>query len=180
MDEKTAFFNKYKYAAIIQHILYGVPASITLAQAAIESNYGKSALAKNANNFFGIKAYSNPDNLSVYYASDDLANEPFRMYDSARHSFRDHSIFLKENPRYKNLFFSDDYVSWAVGLKTAGYATASNYAASLISVIQNNDLAKYDYYSNNKYLMALLLALILFILIFTAFKIYKKWHLSQK
>lgn len=169
-QEKTAFFNRYKYAAIWEHIYTGVPASITLAQAAIESNYGTSALFVNANNAFGIKAYSNPHNFPLYYATDDLINEPFRSYPNVRTSFKDHSDFLLENSRYNSLFLTSDSSAWADGLKVAGYATNPNYNTILKSIIKDNDLEKYDFYGDHKYFI-IISAIVL--LAFIAFLIYK-------
>lgn len=173
-QEKNNFFNRYKYAAIWEHIYSGIPASITLAQAAIESNYGRSGLFVNAKNAFGIKAYSNPDNLPVYYANDDLIGEPFRMYPTVRDSFADHSKFLEENSRYAFLFSSNDPYYWADGLKIAGYATAPNYNTALKEIINTYDLKKYDIYGNNKYLLLISAILILALLIFTIYKLIKK------
>lgn len=176
-EQKKQFFNRYKWAAIWEHIYSGVPASVTLAQAAVESNYGTSSLFKNANNAFGIKAYSNPDNLPVYYATDDAINEPFRKYKTVRDSFADHSDFLQENPRYSFLFNSDSAYYWADGLKQAGYATSPTYPALLKNVIDDNDLIKYDFYGNNKYLIlfgAILFLICLGLLIYLLYKKYSK------
>ena len=55
-DSRTAFFEKYAAAAMEEQKRYGIPASVTLAQMALESYYGQSALARQDNNYFGIKA----------------------------------------------------------------------------------------------------------------------------
>lgn len=169
-QEKTNFFNRYKYAAIWEHIYTGIPASVTLAQAAIESNYGTSNLFINAKNAFGIKAYSNPDNLPVYYASDDLINEPFRKYKTVRDSFADHSSFLLTNSRYNSLFLSSDSTAWAKGLKLAGYATNQNYDNILITIIKDNNLKRFDFYGNNKYFIIISFSLIALFILFLLYK----------
>lgn len=156
------FIKKYKWVAIWNHIRYGIPASITLAQGIIESNSGNSTLATKANNFFGIKAYSNPENLPVFYATDDKVGEPFRMYDSAGDSFKDHSIFLLSNKRYTDTLNAGNYVEFSIELKKAGYATSPTYASTIVSTIEKYNLSKYDNIGNNKWLYVSLL--ILFIL----------------
>ena len=122
----------------------GIPASITLAQACLESSDGNSLLAVEANNHFGIKCanWSGPG----YYQDDDAPNECFRKYNSAFESFDDHSNFLKSRPRYATLFELDpsDYKGWAYGLKKAGYATDPSYADRLIKIIEDFNLNRYD------------------------------------
>lgn len=161
----AAYTQTYKWLAIWEHILRGIPASITLAQGSLESNNGTSYLATKANNHFGIKAYSNPAGLPVIYANDDTTGEPFRKYDSPQGSYIDHSIFLQSNPRYSSLFDSSDFNTWADGLKAAGYATSPTYAETLKNIIKDNDLEKYDWYGKNKYwiLAGIIFAFLLFL-----------------
>lgn len=133
------YINKYKGIALDQEKKYGVPASITIAQGILESGAGKSGLTRNANNHFGIKAFGGWTG-PVYHAWDDEPNKSrFRVYGSAADSFRDHSLFLKNNSRYRSLFAKSvyDYRGWAIGLQKAGYATAKTYAASLIGFIDS-------------------------------------------
>lgn len=122
----------------------GIPASIKLAQAIVESAAGTSYLARVANNHFGIKCHgwSGPG----VYKDDDAPNECFRKYPSAEASFRDHSEFLRTRRRYAFLFELNplDYRAWAHGLKKAGYATNPRYPEKLISVIERYQLARYD------------------------------------
>jgi LysM repeat protein len=124
--------------------LYGIPASITLAQGLFESGSGNGELARVANNHFGIKCTTEWTGKG-YYKDDDAANDCFRVYANPEDSFRDHSEFLKR-PRYAKLFQLDknDYVGWAKGLKAAGYATNPNYPNLLINVIQKYSLDQYD------------------------------------
>lgn len=138
------YIEKYKTVAIQEMDLYGIPASITLAQGLFESGSGNSELARVANNHFGIKCNSQWQG-KTYYKDDDNHNDCFRVYNNAEDSYRDHSEFLKR-PRYANLFKLDknDYVGWANGLKAAGYATNPNYPNLLINVIQKYNLDQYD------------------------------------
>ena len=124
--------------------LYGVPASITLAQGILESSSGNGRLATEANNHFGIKCHD--WNGEKIYHDDDAKQECFRKYNDARYSFRDHSLFLKQRSRYSQLFQLkiDDYKGWAKGLKAAGYATDRKYPDKLISLIERYDLYKFD------------------------------------
>lgn len=133
------YINKYKDIALDQEKKYGVPATITLAQGILESGAGKSGLTRNANNHFGIKAFGGWTG-PIYQAWDDEPNKSrFRVYSTAAESFRDHSLFLKNNSRYRSLFSKSvyDYRGWAIGLQKAGYATATTYASALIGFIDS-------------------------------------------
>jgi LysM repeat protein len=136
-----------KFAPLAQNemSLYGIPASITLAQGILESNYGNSELTRNARNHFGIKCHSGWTGKG-YYMDDDAKNECFRVYDTDSESYRDHSDFLKNRERYAFLFELDatDYKSWAKGLQRAGYATNPQYANLLIRIIEDRNLTRFD------------------------------------
>lgn len=124
--------------------LYGIPASITLAQGVLESASGKGRLAVEANNHFGIKCHDwTGDKI---YHDDDASQECFRKYHDAKYSYRDHSLFLTKRSRYHKLFLleKDDYKGWAKELKAAGYATDRKYPDKLISLIERYQLQQYD------------------------------------
>lgn len=123
----------------------GIPASITLAQGILESNYGNSKLAVRANNHFGIKCGSNWKG-PTFIQDDDTEKECFRKYESVLHSYADHSNFLRGKERYTSLFNLDirDYKGWANGLQKAGYATNPNYATLLIRLIEERNLERFD------------------------------------
>lgn len=135
----------YKDIAMREMREYRIPASITLAQGLLESGAGNSALAREANNHFGIKCHKGWEG-KTYIMDDDAKNECFRKYKNAEDSFRDHSEFLATRSRYAALFELEitDYEGWAKGLKAAGYATNPKYAQLLIDRIELYDLAKYD------------------------------------
>jgi len=124
----------------------GIPASITLAQGILESNSGESALAKKANNHFGIKCKSDWKG-ETFTQDDDSKNECFRAYPTARESYIDHSNFLKTRPNYATLFQLDpvDDSAWAYGLKKAGYATAPDYPKKIMKVINDYELSQYNF-----------------------------------
>lgn len=132
-----AYIEEWKGTAVQQQADYGIPASITMAQAILESAAGQSELAKNARNHFGIKCTSEWFG-GVYYYDDDSKGECFRQYRDAAESFKDHSVFLKR-PRYTTCFeiAVEDYEGWARRLRECGYATDPNYAPKLIKLIQD-------------------------------------------
>ncbi len=140
------YIAQYKAIAMKEMKRTGVPASITLAQAIVESNSGESNLAKNHNNHFGIKCKSDWTGAKAYQ-DDDAKQECFRAYDAAELSFKDHSNFLKNRPNYVALFLLDpvDDTAWAYGLKKAGYATASDYPKKLLKIIDDYELAQYNF-----------------------------------
>lgn len=148
-QNRSALYEEYirQYAPLaVSHMeQYKIPASITLAQGLIESGAGRSDLARNNNNHFGIKCHSNWEGDRVFRA-DDGPNDCFRHYPSVDESFDDHSRFLAERQRYAVLFTYDitDYKRWAKGLQQCGYATDKAYANKLIKVIEDYELYHYD------------------------------------
>ncbi|WP_163717120.1 glucosaminidase domain-containing protein [Mangrovibacterium lignilyticum] len=143
---REEYIQKYRTLAVHEMQRCGIPASIKLAQACLESGNGNSELSQKSNNHFGIKCKSNWTGKRVFH-DDDMRNECFRHYNSVEESFIDHSNFLIANPRYSGLFQLEitDYKGWARGLKKAGYATAPHYAESLIKIIEDYKLYVYDH-----------------------------------
>lgn len=147
--QKTAtliYIDQYKDIAIKEMKRTGIPASITLAQGIVESNSGESNLALNFNNHFGIKCKTEWKGETTYQ-DDDTKKECFRVYPNANASFIDHSNFIKTRPNYASLFQLDpvDDSAWAIGLKKAGYATASDYANKLMKVIDDYELSQFNF-----------------------------------
>ena len=147
--QKTAtliYIDQYKDIAIKEMKRTGIPASITLAQGIVESNSGESNLAFNFNNHFGIKCKTDWKGETTYQ-DDDSKQECFRAYPNANASFIDHSNFIKTRPNYAPLFQLDpvDDSAWAIGLKKAGYATASDYANKLMKVIDDYELSQFNF-----------------------------------
>lgn len=138
------YIAKFKDIAISEMQRTGVPASIKLAQGILETQSGNGWLVQNSNNHFGIKCKNNWTGESVRY-DDDARQECFRKYPSAADSYKDHSEFLRNNPRYAFLFQfqEEDYKSWAYGLKQAGYATSTTYPQQLIKLIEDYNLQQY-------------------------------------
>ncbi len=138
------YIAKYADMAVEQMHTFGIPASITLAQGLLESGAGRSTLAREGNNHFGIKCHRDWQGDTML-RNDDAPDECFRVYDSPAQSYEDHSRFLSRK-RYQPLFALaiTDYTAWAKGLKECGYATDPNYAARLISIIETYSLYMYD------------------------------------
>lgn len=144
VDHIAEYIHSYKQYAMEDMLQYGIPASITLAQAILESGAGKGELTLKANNHFGIKCHDWTGE-SVRHDDDEL-QECFRKYSHPKYSFRDHSLFLTQRSRYRSLFSlkKDDYKGWARGLRKAGYATDPKYPDKLISLIERYELHRYD------------------------------------
>jgi hypothetical protein len=147
-QQKSAAFENYirKYSslAVQEEKKYKIPASITLAQALLESGAGQSVLARESNNHFGIKCHEWDGKR--YFKNAEKPNECFRAYRSVADSYRDHSLFLSGRSRYAPLFKlkKTDYIRWANGLQQYGYATDKRYARKLIQLIELYDLNRYD------------------------------------
>ena len=144
LDACEEYIQAYHQAAIHQQTRHRIPASITLAQGLLESSAGKSYLAIQGNNHFGIKCGNwTGDYL---YKQDDGRLERFRKYTSVEQSYEDHSHFIADRAHYKSLFElkPTDYVGWAHGLKRCGYASDPKYASKLIELIERYELHAYD------------------------------------
>lgn len=141
------YVNEYRDLAVQEMKLYKVPASITLAQAIYASKAGTNKVSKEANNHFGIMCHTKEWTGDTYYETENRNSDYcYRKYADAKASYRDHSLFLAERPRYANLFDlkADDYRAWAQGLKAAGYSGNARYADTLIALIEQYRLYDYD------------------------------------
>lgn len=149
---KNNYIDVYKDIALAEKQRSGILASITLGQGIFESGWGMAPLATQANNHFGIKCGSTWNGDTFAQRDDDRDNDGnliescFRVYQSAEHSFADHTDFLLSGKRYENLFAIEgsNYREWAYGLQRAGYATDSLYAEKLIRIIETYELYKFD------------------------------------
>ena len=143
---KFEYLKRYAQVSVEEMKIHKIPASITIAQALLESNAGRSNLAVKHKNHFGIKCYdqSNSKGACVAFYSDG-PNDRFRNYESVWSCFRDHSYFLKRS-RYAALYELNiqDYKAWSKGLKAAGYATDPGYSTKLIRLIERWDLHLLD------------------------------------
>jgi flagellum-specific peptidoglycan hydrolase FlgJ len=139
------YVERYAKIARTEREMYGIPASITLAQGLLESDAGGSRLSVESNNHFGIKCRSKCRGCTCRNYTDDSRYDMFRVFNSAWESYREHSKLLTGS-RYKHLLNLPitDYEGWAHGLKKAGYATDKRYAEKLIKIIEEMKLYKYD------------------------------------
>ncbi|MCY6960053.1 glycoside hydrolase family 73 protein [Clostridium brassicae] len=150
------FINKLTPEAIKLYKKYKILPSVTIAQAALESNWGKSKLASKSNNLFGIKADKSWTGKVVTMETkefyDKVINDKFRVYENVDKSLQDYGKFLIENKRYKKygVFLSNHYIEQAQAIEKSGYSTVENkdgekiYAKLLIDIIKENDLQIID------------------------------------
>lgn len=144
------FIDKYAPGAIRSMQSTGVPASVTLAQAILESGWGRSGLTRQGFNFFGIKGEGPAGSITmrtreVYDGRSVYVNAAFRKYHNAAESFIDHGKMLRRMSRYAPAFrHRNDPEQFARELQKAGYATDPNYANSLISIIRQYRLDRFD------------------------------------
>ncbi|USS90202.1 glycoside hydrolase family 73 protein [Fructilactobacillus carniphilus] len=143
------FINQVRPGAIMAWKQYGVLPSVAIAQAIIESGWGSSSLAAQNHNLFGIKGAWNGQ--AVFLPTQEFSGggyvtitDSFRSYPDWSTSIQDYGDFLRNNSRYANLIGVRDYVSVANALHEDGYATAPDYAQTLISCIQHNHLDRVD------------------------------------
>ena len=131
----------------------GVPASVTLAQAILESDWGRSKLTRDAKNLFGIKAHRGPGTAGVYNietwevlgGANVTVMAAFKAYTSLSDSIVDHGRWFHENSRYRRaLQVRDDPREFARAINDAGYATDPAYSAKLIALMERHDLFAYD------------------------------------
>lgn len=145
IDSAFKFIQQHQHFAIEQMNVYGIPASVTLAQAIYESGSGSSYLCRKGNNFFGIKCHREWGGDTLI-KDDEERNECFRAYTSIEQCYEDRVLFLSSRSRYHFLFQLplNDYKRWCLGLQEAGYATNKNYALTLIYIIEKYKLFKLE------------------------------------
>ena len=127
--------------------------SLMIAQACLESNYGKSKLSALHHNYFGIKASTSWKGNTVIYQTKEVVNgksitveQPFRSYPTLVAGFADRVKFLQVNKRYtiNGVFKSSTPEEQAKAFLKAGYATDPAYPQKLISIMENYNLKQYD------------------------------------
>lgn len=148
---KQEFIDKYKEIAIQQQLKYGIPASITLSQAILESSYGTSRQAKECNNFFGVKKGESWKGDTKDYLDDHDKPEPFRKYSNPEQSFEDHSKILTVNngqvaQKCKKIS-ATNYQGWAHAIAYSGYCNlkgSATYEKKLLGEISDYNLHSID------------------------------------
>lgn len=150
-----SFFTKLKPYVIKDMQDNKILASLTAAQAFIESAKGNSGLAVNANNLFGIKGSYNGQSITMrtteYY--NGIAHKvyaAFRKYPSWQESIADHSGLFNRMARYKNLRGETNYVKACNNVAADGYATSPTYATTLLNCINKFRLYEWDAEASGK------------------------------
>lgn len=144
-----SFLNKLKPYVLKDMQETKILASLTAAQAFIESNKGNSGLTQKCNNLFGIKGkYNGQGELfwtTEYYSGIKTRVQAyFRKYPSWQESITDHSSLFNRLDRYKNLRGETDYVKACTNVRLDGYATSPTYTTTLINTIKKYNLDAWD------------------------------------
>jgi len=153
LEEKKAFLEQVAPWAQAGATKYAVPASVTLAQVILESNWGQSQLSREAFNYFGIKTARSSDpylelpTTEVIEGREVKLLQRFRRFASAEACFDFRGRWLSTSKRYAPAMFAGRLGQVNVfcdQLQACGYATDPDYAAKLKRVIVSQALLKYD------------------------------------
>jgi flagellum-specific peptidoglycan hydrolase FlgJ len=147
-----AYVQQFRATAIEVGWDSGVPPAIILAVGALESGWGRSDLAQEGKNHFGMKGKGTQGARYCSPTQEFINGRPkrvkacFRAYENAEESYRDFVDWLRNDQRYAGLFELSwkDYEGWAHGLQEAGYATDPAYAEKLIRMVEKYRLHKVD------------------------------------
>jgi flagellum-specific peptidoglycan hydrolase FlgJ len=139
---------------------YKILASLVIAQACLESNFGKSGLAQKGKNLFGVKGSYNGQSVTMRTHEYERGKKvwidaPFRKYPSWYESLEDlarlyHNGVSWDKNKYRPIIGETNYVMACKKVQECGYCTDPNYAAKLINIIEKYDLTKYDRVGNKK------------------------------
>lgn len=154
-EMQRSFINDIEEVAIENYETYRILPSITIAQAILESDWGRSTLSSEYNNYFGIKSHNwdgESVNLETKEFYDETIEDAFRVYNRMEDSVKDHGEFLATHDRYEQngLFNGSTYMEQAVALEDAGYSTIENehgekiYSEQLAQIIQQHQLQLID------------------------------------
>lgn len=150
-QEQQDFIEQLGSAAQKTYSQYGILPSMTVAQAILESGWGRSSLSALYYNFFGMKADSTYTGESVVLRTGEevngvmiTVNGTFRVYHSFEEGIEGYYQFITGYERYSNLIGETDYKEACYKIKADGWATASNYAEYLISLIESYNLTRFD------------------------------------
>lgn len=147
------YLQKYRYLSVELNQETAIPIPIIMAIAGLESNWGKSELALQANNHFGIKDKEEWQGwtyckLTTEYQGWLAFTEEacFRKYPLIKESYQDFGYFIKTRKNYSNLQYipSWNYRAWAEGLQQGGYATDPAYVEKILRIIWRYHLYEYD------------------------------------
>lgn len=154
--DQRAFLESIAPAARNSQRRYGVPASVVIAQAVLETGWGTSEVARTARNYFGMTCGPNgggPIAAGCVAGTDRFCDRTgcrpgaasFRAYHTMADSFADHGRQLKTNPRYRSAYKARSRPATFVRrMAKAGYATDPGYAGRVIAIINKYKLNKYN------------------------------------
>lgn len=150
--DTEGFINKVGPLAVKDMKESGILASVTVAQAILESAWGQSTLATRSNNYFGIKASAGWQGGVTNMATEEYDKtkgyytivDGFRKYKDLEESIKDHSEFLLVNSRYKGIQYETDPQKAITLIWNAGYATSPDYVKVVMKLIKDYDLTKFD------------------------------------
>ena len=152
MSDPNAFIAKIGPAARASMQATGIPASFTIAEAALESGWGGSQLAAQAMNLFGVKAdaaWKGPvltmQTREFLKGAWCVVQARWRKYSDWQGCMDDHAAFFRTNPRYKAALACKDGLSFARAVAAAGYATDPQYAQKLTAIIIGHKLTEWDH-----------------------------------
>lgn len=145
------FIDMIGKAAVAEYERFKILPSLTIAQAILESNWGKSGLSQRAHNYFGMKAGSGWKGATYNAQTQEQTpagkpftiNAAFRAYPDVQTGIRGYYVFL-QYPRYQNLKGVTDYREACRLIKADGWATDVKYTDKLVSLIEKYGLTKYD------------------------------------
>lgn len=145
------FLNEIALPSYEQELNTGLPMEVMMAQAILETGWGRSKLAKEHNNYFGIKEYRKNSKGAKLMTTEYVNGKKkrlrakFRVYDTPQDCFKDRYEWFKSNYRYDDLDFDElDYVDFSLELQERGYATDPDYSLHLIKIIKKYQLDKYS------------------------------------
>jgi flagellum-specific peptidoglycan hydrolase FlgJ len=146
-----AFIDLIAPAARQCMVEWAIPASFTIAEAALESAWGASGLADRACNLFGVKADSSWHGGVLVLPTKEYVNHEWitinakwRKYPDWLACINDHALFFHDNHRYDDCFSCVDGEGWAKRVAAAGYATDPGYSDKLITIMRAHNLAALD------------------------------------
>jgi flagellar protein FlgJ len=145
------FIRKYGFTILLSTEYTPLFPSVAIAQAALETGWGKSTIDE-ANNMFGIKATGSTNEwwhgdkveATTTETGQGIVQQSFRAYNSLGDSIKDHTNLLLTLPRYDIVRNAKTPEEQAKALYTAGYAKDPNYGSKLIKIINDYDLKDYD------------------------------------
>ena len=137
---KEQYLKRFAKVVVEERRKFGIPSSILLASAFIQSHAGEQTTAQQGNNHFAIPCTSEWSGPSK-----NIAGQCYRQYENAWMSFRDNSLYLSTGKFSKlQSLDSTDYQAWAVRLEQLGYSEEENFAQQVIQVIEHYGLNALD------------------------------------